>query len=143
MSTRIKEHKSACRLGNFEKSEHAWQDGHSFEWDNVEILDTAMGFISRHTKEAAYIKLRTTSTSKMNRDEGRPLSVMAEYPERCHQARSNASTNEPSTIATTIIPATPPTHPTPRCATTHADTQEGSNVIHSSSRSGLSDVISI
>ena len=49
MSTRIKEHKAACRLGNCERSavaEHAWQDGHSIEWDNVEILDTATGVIS-------------------------------------------------------------------------------------------------
>ena len=77
MSTRIKEHKAACRLGKFERSavaEHAWQDGHSIEWDNAEILDTATGFISRRTKEALHIKLRTTPTCRMNRDEGRDLS---------------------------------------------------------------------
>ena len=77
MSTRIKEHKAACRLGKFERSavaEHAWQDGHSIEWDNAEILETATGFISRRTKEALHIKLRTTPTCRMNRDEGRDLS---------------------------------------------------------------------
>ena len=77
MSTRIKEHKAACRLANFERSavaEHAWQDGHNIEWDNVEILDTATGSISRRTKEAIHIKLRTTPTCRMNRDEGRDLS---------------------------------------------------------------------
>ena len=77
MSTRIKEHKAACRLRKFERSaiaEHTWQDGHSIEWDNAEILDTATGFISRCTKEALHIKLRTTPTCRMNRDEGRDLS---------------------------------------------------------------------
>ena len=45
MSTRIKEHKRASRLANFERSavaEHTWQDGYSIEWDNVEILDMAI-----------------------------------------------------------------------------------------------------
>ena len=77
MSMRIKEHKAACRLANFERSavtEHAWQDGHNIEWDNVEILDTTTGSISRRTKEAIHIKLRTTPTCRMNRDEGRDLS---------------------------------------------------------------------
>lgn len=60
VSMRIKEHKAACWLANFERSavaEYAWQDGCNIEWDNVEILDTAMGSISRRTKEAVYIKL--------------------------------------------------------------------------------------
>ena len=77
MSTRIKEHKAACRLANFKRSavaEHTWQDGHSIDWDSVEILDTATGYISRRTKEALRIKLQTTSTCRMNRDEGRELS---------------------------------------------------------------------
>ena len=68
---RIKEHKAACRFANFEMSavaEHAWQDGHSTEWDNIEILDMAMGFISRWTKA---LHLRITPTCRMNRDEGR------------------------------------------------------------------------
>ena len=35
-NTRVKEHKAACGLANFEKSavaEHAWQNGHIIEWD--------------------------------------------------------------------------------------------------------------
>ena len=67
MSTKIKEHKVACRLGNFERpavAEHAWLDGDSIEWVNVEILDTATGFISRRTKEALHIKLRTTQNEQ-------------------------------------------------------------------------------
>ena len=64
MSRRIKEHKAACRLGNFERSavtELAGQDGHS-----IEILDTATCFISRYTKETLHIKLQTTPTCRMN-----------------------------------------------------------------------------
>ena len=103
MSTRIKEHKAACRLGNCERSavtEHAWQDGHSIEWDNVEILDAATGFISRRTKEALHIKLRTTPTCKMNRDEGRDLSPF------WLSTLRDVTKLQPFTIATTtaIIP---------------------------------------
>ena len=55
----IKKHEAACRLPNIERSaitKHAWQDGHSFEWDNVEILDTAMGSISMqiHKRSSSY-----------------------------------------------------------------------------------------
>ena len=77
LNTRIKEHKAACPLANFERSavaEHAWQDGHSIEWDNIEILDTATGSVSRSTNEAIHIKLQTTPTCRMNRDKGRDLS---------------------------------------------------------------------
>lgn len=71
----INEHKDQGTQGSqqaakFERSavaEHAWQDDHSIEWDSVEILDTAAGFISRRTKEALHIRLRTTC--RMNRDE--------------------------------------------------------------------------
>lgn len=44
-NTRIKEHMTACRLAKFESSavaEHAWLDGLIIEWDQVEIMDTAV-----------------------------------------------------------------------------------------------------
>ena len=40
LNTRIKEHKAACRYAHMEKSavaEHAWQDGHTIDWENVKI----------------------------------------------------------------------------------------------------------
>ena len=77
-NTRVKEHKAACRLAHFEKSavaEHAWQDGHIIEWDQVTILDTASDQRERQTKEALYIKLAPPGC-RMNRDEGKDLSPL-------------------------------------------------------------------
>ena len=58
MRTRIKEHKTACRLASgFERSvvaKHALQDGHIIEWDQVELLDSAMDLRERLVKEALY-----------------------------------------------------------------------------------------
>ena len=74
----MKEHKAACRLANFEKSavaEHAWQDGHIIEWDQVTILDTASDLRERKTKEALYIKLAPPGC-RINRDEGKDLSPL-------------------------------------------------------------------
>ena len=75
---RVKEHKAACRLAHFEKSavaEHAWQDGHIIEWDQVTILDTASDQRERQTKEALYIKLAPPGC-RINRDEGKDLSPL-------------------------------------------------------------------
>ena len=77
-NTRVKEHKAACRLANFVKSavaEHAWQEGHIIEWDQVTILDTANDLRERQTKEALYIKLAPPGC-RMNRDEGKDLSPL-------------------------------------------------------------------
>ena len=77
-NTRVKEHKAACRLANFVKSavaEHAWQEGHIIEWDQVTILDTASDLRERQTKEALYIKLAPPGC-RMNRDEGKDLSPL-------------------------------------------------------------------
>ena len=77
-NTRVKEHKAACRLANFVKSavaEHAWQEGHIIEWDQVTILDTASDLRERQTKEALYIKLAPLGC-RMNRDEGKDLSPL-------------------------------------------------------------------
>ena len=44
MRTWIKEHKAACRLAAFDRYaivEHAWQEGHKIERNDVEIVDTA------------------------------------------------------------------------------------------------------
>ena len=44
LATKIKEHKAACRLATFERSavaQHAWQEGHEINWDDVDILDNA------------------------------------------------------------------------------------------------------
>ena len=66
LTTRMKEHKAACRLAAFERSavaEHAWQAGHKIEWD-VKILDTATDVQERKVKEH-----QTSSKGlKMNRD---------------------------------------------------------------------------
>ena len=53
LATRLKEHKAACRLGAFERSavaEHAWQEGHEIDWNDVEILDTARNLQERKVK---------------------------------------------------------------------------------------------
>ena len=77
-NTRIKEHKRACRLAKFESSavaEHAWQDGHVIEWDQVEIVDTAASTSERLVKEAIHIKLAPLGC-RINREEGRDLSPL-------------------------------------------------------------------
>ena len=54
LATRLKEHKAACRLGAFERSavaEHAWQEGHEIDWNDVEILDTARDLRERKVKD--------------------------------------------------------------------------------------------
>ena len=59
-NTRVKEHKAACRLANFERSavaEHVWKDGHVIEWDDVEVLDMATDKRQRRVKEALYIRM--------------------------------------------------------------------------------------
>ena len=75
---RIKEHKAACRLANFERSavgEHPWKDGHIIEWDQVEVLDTATDERERRVKEALYINMVPPGV-RMNRDEGRDVSPL-------------------------------------------------------------------
>ena len=57
--TRVKEHKAACRLANFERLavvELALMDGHVFVWDEVEVLDTVIDERQRQVKEALYIR---------------------------------------------------------------------------------------
>ena len=69
LTTRMKEHKAACRLAAFERSavaEHAWQAGHEIEWDDVKIQDTATDLQERKVKESVYIRLAPKGL-KMNR----------------------------------------------------------------------------
>ena len=78
LATRLKEHKAACRLGAFERSavaEHAWQEGHEINWNDVEILDTARNLQERKVKESLYIRM-APKTCLMNRDEGRELPLL-------------------------------------------------------------------
>ena len=78
LATRLKEHKAACRLGAFERSavaEHAWQEGHEIDWNDVEILDTAKDLQERKVKESLYIRM-APKTCLMNRDEGRELPLL-------------------------------------------------------------------
>ena len=78
LATRIKEHKAACRLAAFERSavaEHAWQEGHEINWDDVEILDNTKDLQERKVKESLYIRM-VPRTCLMNRDEGRELSSL-------------------------------------------------------------------
>ena len=78
LTTRLKEHKAACRLAAFDRSavaKHAWQEGHEIEWNDVEILDTAKDLQERKVKESLYIRMAPKSCL-MNRDEGRELSPL-------------------------------------------------------------------
>ena len=73
LTTRLKEHKAACRLAAFDRSavaKHAWQEGHEIEWNDVEILDTAKDLQERKVKESLYVRMAPKSCL-MNRDEGR------------------------------------------------------------------------
>ena len=76
LTTRLKEHKAACRLAAFDRSavaKHARQVGHEIEWNDVEILDTTKDLQERKVKESLYIRMAPKSCL-MNRDEGRELS---------------------------------------------------------------------
>ena len=38
LTTRVKEHKAACRLAAFNRSavaEHTWQEGHEIKWNDI------------------------------------------------------------------------------------------------------------
>ena len=108
-NTRIKEHKAACRLAKFESSavaEHAWQDGHIIEWDQVEIVDTATATNERLVKEAIHIRLAPRGC-RINREEGRELSLLwmnAVRSAREHSRRRTMPSLQPH----------PPTTPPPR-----------------------------
>ena len=71
----VKEHKAACRLANFEKSavaEHAWQDGHIIEWDQVTILDTASDQRETQMKEALWLNaIKNSKRAKRGQRRGR------------------------------------------------------------------------
>ena len=117
MTIRLKEHKSACRLTTFKRSmvaEHAWQEGHEIEWNNVEILVTAKDMQEWKAKKSLYIRI-APKTYLMNRDEGRELPLLwlrtirnAKKRPRCEpllgEAHTSASAN-PDPLART--PYTP------------------------------------
>ena len=78
MTNRLKEHKAACKLAAFDRSavaEHAWQEGHEINWNDVEILDTAKDLQERKVKESLYIRMAPKSCL-INRDEVRELSPL-------------------------------------------------------------------
>ena len=133
MSTRIKEHKAACRLGNFERSavaEHAWQDGHCQNIRHSHRLHK-----QKHKGRSSY---KAKSNTYMQKENGwRDLSLI------WLSTLRSAPKTELFMIATTAI--TPPTDYTSRCMTTNAITQEAeaSHVIISSSLPGTGDIISV
>ena len=60
LTTRITEHKAACRHTTFNRSvvaEHTWQEGHEIEWNDVEILDTVKDLQERKVKKSPYIRM--------------------------------------------------------------------------------------
>ena len=123
-NTRLKEHKAACRLANFDRSavaEHAWKDGHVIVWDHVEILDTATDERQRRVKEAIYIKMAPPGM-RINRDEGFDLSplwlsgVQKLQKPRCNGREENPRTLRPGRMLYPTPPSTPPPNhrrPTP------------------------------
>ena len=73
LDTRLKEHKTACRLGAFERSavaEHAWQPGSTIDWEIMEIMDMAEDLQMRKVKEALYIRL-DPSKCRINSEESK------------------------------------------------------------------------
>ena len=72
LGTHIRERQGACRLCNTKKSavaDHAWEAGHSPDWEGIKILDTASRKKELLVKEAIYIQL-TPSEQLLNRDSG-------------------------------------------------------------------------
>lgn len=56
-------------------AEHAWQDRHIIEWDQVEIVDVATDTSERLVKEVIYIRLAHPGC-RINKDKGRDLSPL-------------------------------------------------------------------
>ena len=109
-NTRVKEHKAACRLVNFDRSavaEHAWKDGHVIEWNEVEVLDTATDERQRRVKEALYIRMAPPGV-RMNRDEGREVS-----PLWLNAIRELRTQRDQKTIQTGMLQPNPPATPPP------------------------------
>ena len=72
LETRLKEHQTATRRGETEKSaiaEHAWEEQHLPQWENIEILDHAPNDNTLLIKEALHITL-AGKHSLINRDQG-------------------------------------------------------------------------
>ena len=136
MSTRIKEHKAACRSANFERSA-ARLAGWSQHRNTRHCYR-----LHKQTHKGSYLYKATNSTCRMNRDG--ETSLQFEYPERHHHARKNtmSKSNPFSITITAIVQTTPTTDPTPSNTTTNVDSQEpgsGGQV----SRHQLCDVISV
>ena len=63
----IGEHKADCKHARFERSavaEHAWQDGHSIDWENVQVVDVAEDTQKRLVKEAVHISSTETDEQR-------------------------------------------------------------------------------
>ena len=108
-NTRIKEHKRACRLAKFESSavaEHAWQDGHIIEWDQVEIVDTAASTSERLVKEAIHIKLAPPGC-RINREEGKDLWMNAARERSRRRLTRSLQPRPPTTPPPRIVRPTP------------------------------------
>ena len=89
LATRIKEHKAACRLTAFERSavaEHAWQEGHEINWDDVEILDKAKDLQQGKVKEIVH-QNGSLNLSDEQRRRKRVISVMDENHQKCTKER--------------------------------------------------------
>ena len=75
LETRLKEHKDACRRGQFERSavaEHAWTHQHAIRWEETSVVDWASRHMDLRLKEALSIQL-TPKGERFNRDEGMEL----------------------------------------------------------------------
>jgi len=62
LRTRIKEHISNVRSSNSKQSviaEHTLKYSHSFDWDNIKILDSEPNYYKRLTSEMLHIKEQT------------------------------------------------------------------------------------
>ena len=60
LGTCSREHQDACHLYNTKKSavaDHAWEAGHSPDWDGVKVLDTTSRKKKLLVKEAIYVQL--------------------------------------------------------------------------------------
>ena len=95
LTTRVKEHKADCKHARFERSaiaEHAWQDGHSIDWENVQVVDVAEDTQMRLVKEAVHIRMGAPQRLT-NRDEGKEISsvwlqvVRSNKPHPLHRSR--------------------------------------------------------
>jgi FlaA1/EpsC-like NDP-sugar epimerase len=100
LTTRLKEYKTACRLGAFEISvvaEHAWQEGHEIDWNDVEILDTAKDLQERKVKDVSVRVHQDGSQDLLDEQRQTAVAVAKNHLEQGEGETKTSSSTNPET----------------------------------------------